>query len=258
MRNRFLAGVVAAFATVSAHAGEVCQGFGPQAPRDISLKGGRNAIVVPKAPDAAHLNLCNIHFHAAAEHKGPGFAVLAGKDVRSGFACNAAKALTAKEKAPIAHGACHGLQPGQTIEVHWVFTSCDAKPGKGLEACVSARCANPTLRVESQVFLLVNDRKVAQFTDFAYAGPPARGVHQPKALPAATGKPVVFTGSTTGPEFSEVTCSPMAATWSVRPSCQKLDIASLDHWCEKNVFEENHAHGVRPIVTTPELLSKID
>ncbi|MFX8354877.1 delta-class carbonic anhydrase, partial [Acinetobacter baumannii] len=91
---------------------------------------------------------CNIHFHSAAEHRGPGFTVMAGKDDTGGFACNDAKALSAAEKAPVAHGACHGLASGQTIEVHWVFSSCDVKPGKGLEACSSAQCASPVLRVE--------------------------------------------------------------------------------------------------------------
>ena len=43
----------------------------------------------------------------------------------------------------------------------------------------------------------------------------------------------------------------------VRPRCAKLDINSLSEWCKRNVFEEDHAHGVRKLVTNPKLLSKI-
>lgn len=84
------------------------------------------------------------------------------------------------------------------------------------------------------------------------------GVHQPKGLPADSGLPVVFRGSTTGPAFTQETCSPLQVTWSVRPDCAKLDIASLGRWCEPNAFGERHPHGVRRLVTAPELLSKIE
>ena len=84
------------------------------------------------------------------------------------------------------------------------------------------------------------------------------GLHQPKALPATTGKPVVFRGSTTGPSYSQEKCSPLQVTWSVRPACAKVDINSLNKWCESNVFKEDHAHGVRELVTSPELLAKIN
>ena len=45
---------------------------------------------------------------------------------------------------------------------------------------------------------------------------------------------------------------------SVRPRCAKLDIGSLGEWCKSNVFEEDHAHGVRELVTNPALLSEIE
>jgi hypothetical protein len=48
-------------------------------------------------------------------------------------------------------------------------------------------------------------------------------------------------------------------TWSVRPECAKLDIGSLHKWAsDGNVFKENHSHGVRQLVTAPELLSPIN
>ena len=45
----------------------------------------------------------------------------------------------------------------------------------------------------------------------------------------------------------------------MRPDCAKLDINSLHAWASGgNVFEEDYAHGVRPLVTEPELLVPID
>lgn len=85
------------------------------------------------------------------------------------------------------------------------------------------------------------------------------GLHQPLSLPGGTGTPVVFTGSTTGPKYTQSTCSPLQVSWSVRPTCAKLDISSLHAWAEKgNVFNETHSHGVRQLVTAPELLSPIE
>lgn len=245
------------FATQAASA-EVCQGYGPQTPRDISVKIGTNPRSFSVAPAASELNLCDIHFHTNAEHKGPGFKVFAGKGEHGGYQCNETSSLSAAELKAPEHGACHGVKPGDTIEVHWVHTSCEATPGNGLATCLTDACANPQLRVEAQTFLVVNDPKATNFADFTYGGNVVNGLHQAKALPSGTGDPVVFLGSTTGPKYTEAKCSPLQVTWSVRPSCTKIDIASLNKWCEGNVFKEDHAHGVRQLVTAPELLSEIE
>jgi hypothetical protein len=242
-----------------ASAADICRGYGPQTPRDIASIAGTNPRQFNAAPAAAKLNLCNIHMHAQAEHKGPGFSLFAGADEHGGYKCNATSSLTKAELADPAkdHGACHGIKPGDTIEVHWVHTSCDVTPGAGLGACLTAACANPQLRVETQVFLLVNDTTALNFADFAYGGNMAGGLHQAKALPTGTGAPVVFAGSTTGPSYSQAKCSPLQVTWSVRPQCAKMNIATVHDWCKGNVFKEDHAHGVRQLVTAPELLSPI-
>lgn len=236
---------------------DICQNYGPQTPRDITSKNGTNPRVFPIAPAPGKMNLCNIHFHTQAEHKGPGFKIFAGSGEHGGYKCNGSNKLTKAELKVPAHSACHGVKPGDTIEVHWVYSSCDVAPGKGLGACLSKQCANPTLRVETQVFLVVNDRKARDFGKYVYGGHKAHGLYQPKALPTGTGKPVTFLGSTTGPQYTEAKCSPLQVTWSVRPACAKIDIHSLDKWCEGNVFEEDHAHGIRQLVTAPALLSKI-
>ena len=142
--------------------------------------------------------------------------------------------------------------------MHWVHSSCDVTPGEGLGSCLSKKCANPQLRVETQVFLVVNDKNALNFANFAYAGNKKNGLHQAKDLPAGTGTPVVFTGSTTGSKYTQAICSPLQVTWSVRPRCAKIDVNSLYKWAKNgNVFKEDHSHGVRRLVTAPELLSPI-
>ena len=238
---------------------DICQGFGPQTPRDITQTAGSNTRGAPLVPDAGKLNLCNIHTHMQAEHKGPGFSVSAGSGPNGGWKCNETASLNAAvlEDSAKGHGAFHGVKPGDTIEVHWVYSSCDVKPGEGLAACSTSTCTNPQLRVEAQVFLVVNDPKALQFTDFDYSGRATGAVHQPKALPSGTGTPVIFAGSTTGDKYSQSTCSPLQVTWSVRPSCAKVDIGSLHKWAAGNAFKEQHSHGVRALVTAPELLAPI-
>ncbi len=264
--NRFakLAAVVAAYLTFSsaAHAGEekkegLCLDAGPQTPRDISSGYGLNSVEFPFAPPSSEMNLCNIHTHTQAEHKGPGFNI-AVNDGSAGFACNDTRDLTEAELAP-APGAYKGVKPGDTIEVHWVHTTCDATPGEGLGACVPEGCTDPLLRVETQVFLVVNDANALDFMNMAYQGNQVNGLHQPRSLPASTGTPVEFLGSTTGPSYTQAVCSPAQVTWSVRPQCEKLDINSLHRWAESgNAFKETKSHGVRKLVTAPELLSPID
>lgn len=251
----------------SSHGGDedICKGFGPQTPRDIDGLSGENDRIFSIAPSSEDMNLCNIHFHENAEHKAKDFSIFAGEGNHgydSGYKCNMSENLSAPELKPTKEKICKGkhgdLVPGDTIEVHWVFTSCDIEPGKGLGSCVSKSCANPNLRVETQVFTLVNDSSAQDFNTLTYDGNKVNGLHQPKALPAGTGKAVEFTGSTTGPSYSDSKCSPYQVSWAVRPKCAKLDINTVGKWCaDGNVFKEDHAHGVRKLVTDKKLLSEI-
>ncbi len=258
-----------AFASDSEHGHSesrpACIGFGPQAPRDIDILIGSNKQNAGKAPSSNKLNLCNIHFHKNAEHKSKAFAIYAGEGdghgLESGYQCGISKNLPAVELIATTEPICkseHGeLKPGDTIEVHWVHSSCDVRPGATLGACLSASCLNPDLRVEAQVFTLVNDPKAMNFKDMDYNDKLVNDYHQAKSLPSRTGRPVEFIGSTTGPKYTEQACSPLQVTWSVRPQCAKLDINSLGAWCKSNSFSEDHAHGVRKLVTNPKLLSTI-
>lgn len=244
----------------SAKAGPACEGYGPQTPRDIDGHKGTNPQLFSLAPKSKNINLCNIHFHNNAEHKAKDFAIYAGEGEHGhggGYQCKISKSLSQAELKKPKKNICKGLKPGDTIEVHWVHTSCQIKPGAGLGSCLSKKCANPDLRVETQVFTLVNDKSAMDFNDFAYEGNMVNGRHQAKSLPKGTGHANDFMGSTTGPKYTESTCSPLQVTWAVRPKCAKLDINSLGEWCENNEFSEDHAHGVRKLVTNPKLLSII-
>lgn len=241
-------------------AGPACTGFGPQTPRDIDGHHGTNKQLFSLAPKSKNMNLCNIHFHNNAEHKAKAFSIYAGEGEHGhggGYQCRISKHLSKAELKKPSQKICKGLKPGDTIEVHWVHSSCDIQPGAGLGSCLSKKCANPDLRVETQVFTLVNDKSAMNFNDFAYGGNMVKGRHQAKSLPKGTGNAVDFMGSTTGPKYTESTCSPLQVTWAVRPKCAKLDINSLGEWCKSNEFSEDHAHGVRKLVTNPKLLSII-
>ncbi|MCO7199624.1 delta-class carbonic anhydrase [Pseudoalteromonas sp. OANN1] len=233
-----------------------CESAGPQTPRDIDSLQGHNKRVFAMAPPKEKLNLCNIHFHKNAEHKAKDFSVVSNDPKYGGFRCNATASLTPAELAPVDDKVCNNVKPGDTIEVHWVHSSCDVKPGPTLGACLNDSCANPDLRVETQVFLVVNDENAQDFTELDYQGQ-VGGYHQAGALPSNTGTPVEFLGSTTGPSYNNQQCSPLQVSWSVRPSCAKVDINSLARWCKDNAFEEDHAHGIRKLVTDPQLLSPI-
>lgn len=245
---------------MTAHA-EVCEGFGPQSPRDIDRHFGQNAVNYGTAPQTEDMSLCNIHMHRNAEHRSSAYNVFAGhgdeKGIGGGYACQISKSLTKAELKKPRKNYCKGLNPGDTIEVHWVFTSCEAQPGPGLGACATPQCVNPTLRVEAQVYTLVNDPNATSFQDLALAKSRPGERSQPASLPTGTGEPVEYLGSTTGPKYTQSACSPYQVHWSVRPQCAKLDINSLSNWCADNVFEENAPHGVRKLVVHPDLLSPV-
>ena len=156
------------------------------------------------------------------------------------------------EVCPSKHG---GLQSGDTIEVHYVYSSARIKPGPTLGACLHDAIGNPQLRVEAQVYVLVNDSNAHDFRELA-RHEKRGGFHQALNIPSNTGTPVQFSGSTTGPGYNEKG-SPFQVTWSVRPRVAKVDIRSVGQWCKGNVFKEDHAHGVRNLVVNPELLSTI-
>lgn len=237
------------------------KGFGPQSPRDIDSNTGKNNVAFNVAPAYTEMNLCNIHFHKNAEHKGGEFTIYAGNGDGNGYQSGYKYSgkLSAAELKPVKGEVCPskhgGLVPGDTIEVHYVHSSAQIKPGPTLGSCLSDAIKNPQLRVETQVYVLVNDKKALDFGQLTKIGT-KNGMQQAMNIPNDTGKPVQYAGSTTGPGYNEKG-SPFQVTWSVRPKVTKVNIETVGEWCKGNVFEEDHAHGVRNLVTNPSLLSEI-
>lgn len=237
------------------------KGFGPQAPRNIDAVSGSNTVSFGEAPAHTAMNLCNIHFHKNAEHKGGEFTKYAGNGDGQGYysGFKYSGTLSSDELAPVDRNVCAskhgGLQSGDTIEVHYVHSSAQVNPGPTLGACLNEAIKNPQLRVETQVYVLVNDSNALDFTKLT-AHAEKNGFQQAVGIPSNTGKPVQYSGSTTGPGYNEQG-SPFQVTWNVRPKVAKVNISSVGEWCEGNVFNEDHAHGVRNLVENPKLLSKI-
>ncbi|UTW46095.1 hypothetical protein KFE80_04145 [bacterium SCSIO 12696] len=236
-------------------------GFGPQSPRDIDSSAGVNQRSFNTAPASSKMNLCNIHFHKNAEHKGGEFTHYAGNGDGKGYGSGYQYSghLSSAEKKPLKAAVCSGkyssLQSGDTIELHYVHSTAQVQPGPTLGACLSESIGNPQLRVEGQVFVLVNDKNALDFGQLTEHGV-RDGYHQALNIPTNTGTPVEYEGSTTGPSYNEKG-SPFQVSWSVRPKVAKVSIESVGQWCKGNVFNEDHAHGVRNLVTNPDLLSEI-
>ena len=237
------------------------KGFGPQAPRDLSLKAGSNKRASSTAPTSQNMNLCNIHFHNNAEHKGGEFTTFAGPGDGHGYQTGYKYSGTlsslesAPLKAPVCVGEHGGMQAGDTIELHYVHSSAQVVPGPTLNSCLSETDSNPQLRVEAQVFVLVNDSKAPSFDNFVKAGV-VNGYHQALNIPKDSGVPVTYLGSTTGPAYNDKG-SPLQVSWSVRPKVVKVDAESVGQWCKGNIFKEDHAHGVRTLIDNTMLLNEM-
>ena len=238
------------------------KGFGPQSPRDIDSSAGKNTRSFNAAPSYKKMNLCNIHFHKNAEHKGGEFSEYAGNGDGHGYLSGYKYTgkLSKSELKPVKHVVCPskhgGLQAGDTIEVHYVHSSAQIKPGPTLGACLSDSIKNPQLRVETQVYVLVNDKNALDFGKLTKHGK-KNGYYQALNIPANMGKPVQYSGSTTGPGYNEKG-SPFQVSWSVRPKVARVNIETVGNWCKGNIFNEDHAHGVRNLVVNSDLLSQID
>ena len=237
-------------------------GFGPQSPRDLNTLKGSNPRSFESAPAYTAMNLCNIHFHENAEHKGGNFTTYAGNGDGKGYGTGYKYdgTLSEAELAPLGRtvgGGKHGdLQPGDTIELHYVHTTAQITPGPTLGACLSDSIMNPQLRVETQVYVLVNDDSAADFVSLTEVGK-VNDLHQAVNIPTDTGPAIRYNGSTTGPSFNEKG-SPLQVSWSVRPQVKKVSITSVEAWLADNIFDEKYAHGVRNLVVNPDLISNIN
>lgn len=191
---------------------------GPQAPRDIDSRRGTNKTLFRTAFKTNKMNLCDIHYHWNAEHKSKAYSTFIGieNSEHSGWAIvePASTDPVYRIEHDIAHlldGDVHdiGVIVGDTIEVHFVHSSCDVKyeeldPANGLGNCATSVCANPQLRVIAQVFKVVDHD--ADITDLDH---PMK--HDDRR--------VVYTGSTTGAKHNNDHCSLFTITGHL--GCEK-------------------------------------
>ena len=236
--------------------------FGPQSPRDIDSIEGNNPISFGSAPDVTKMNLCNIHFHEGAEHKGGEFDKFAGHPNEKGYGGGFLYSgeLSEAELAPtdikVGDHKYDDLKPGDTIEIHYVYSTAPIEPGPTLGSCLSEANANPQLRVEAYVYVLVNDDSAADLRQLNKIEE-IEGYHQAVNMPDELGASVSYAGSTTGPGYN-AKASPFQVTWNVYPKVLKVSISSVAEWLKNNPFDEDHAHGVRNLVVNPDLLSPIN
>lgn len=148
------------------------------------------------------------------------------------------------------------LEPGDTIEIHFVRSSAEVIPGPTLGSCLSESIGNPQLRVETVVAVFVNDTTAANFTQMADVQQ-INGYYQAPNIPNNLGSAYKYAGSTTGPSYNETT-SPIQVSWSVRPLVVKMDINSVDAWLQDSRFDEKYAHAVRNLVVNPNLISPVN
>ena len=237
------------------------QGYGPHSPRDIDSQTGSNNRTFSTAPEFGKMSLCDIHFHKNAEHKGGNFTTYAGNGDGRGYGTGFKYdgSLSDAELAPIEGlvgvSGHDSLQSGDTIEIHFVYSTAKATIGPTLGTCLSEAIGNPQLRVEAVVAVLVNDGGES-LTDMARVET-SNDLNQAPNLPNDLGAPVVYAGSTTGPTYNEKG-SPFQVTWSVRPKTTKLNTSSVEAWLEDNPFGESFAHPVRNLVMDSDLLSEIN
>jgi hypothetical protein len=236
------------------------EGFGPLSPRDIDKAGGANGRDFEAAPNYRDMNLCNIHIHGAAAHKGSEFTTYAGNGDGRGYGTGFlySGTLTESELADVGirigkteQGA---LTSGDTIEVHYVHNTAKVVPGPTLGACLSESILNTQLRVEIQVCVQANDDSALDFIELTTFDN-VDEKYQALNIASNTGDAVQYAGSTTGPSYN-LKGSQWQVSWSVRAQVTKVNIKTVGQWLESNVFDKDRLHLVRNLIVNPDILSE--
>lgn len=102
-------------------------------------------------------------------------------------------------------------------------------------SCLSGAVTNPQSRVETQVYVLVNDDNALDSGKLTKRGK-KNNLHQALTIPSNTGAAVQYAGSTTGFGYNEKG-SPFQVAWSVRPNVSRVNIESVGKWCKKSCYQ---------------------
>jgi len=239
-----------------------CNKAEPQAPRDLTQPDGNftEGMKVPKSPtltpsQVLFLSLVNVHFHFGAEHKANAYmndSVIVDWDGNTkpepGYMCEAPQLNTTFK-----FQYCENVTVGYSYEVHYVHSSAgysaqhtaDASADNmddGLGGAANGRgLLNPTVAVEAQVFLIVDD-------DTTGVDDAPDLVHGWKHL--TDRKIAAYQGSTTGPSHDDSVCSPYAVSWHVDLDCHKVKASDFDKMCKamKDTYKMKYdlkPHGSR-------------
>jgi len=236
-------------------------GFGPQSPRDIDEVSGINGRVFETAPAYTEMNLCNIHIHESAEHKGGEFTTYRGNG--DGAGSSTGYVYSGEHHGCGARRHRHGdrcrrvRQPGSGRHDRGSLHALDSSGRHGPESrCLPQRVHRQPSTARGNAGVRAGLRR--DCTGFRRTDRICRseGFHQAINIPSDTGAPVQYAGSTTGPGYNGKG-SPLQVSWSVRPEVAKVNIRSVGTWIDDNVFDEGKAHGVRNLIVNPGLLSPI-
>lgn len=218
-----------------------CQEAGPQSPRDVTAGSTGQMTAGTPVDSVDNLVHVNTHFHLGAEHKSTGEY---DEPMNFGYSCKAAAAtLQPDHLKPYDFKYCHDVEVGQTYEFHWVYSSGGVELGEGLGGAFSTS-SEPTIVVQGQVFVVVNDVTGAFDQDLLHGG----------TFNKLGTDVAMYMGSTTGTKYNnDDSCSPYSINWHVDRKCQFVSAKSLDDVCRRkidmNMKGDIHPHGSREIVS---------
>lgn len=218
-----------------------CTEAGPQSPRDVTAGSTGKMTAGTPLDSVDGLVQVNTHFHLGSEHKSDGEY---DEPMNFGYSCKTSVAgLEPAHLKPYDFQYCHDLEVGQTYEFHWVYSSGGAEMGPGLGGAF-ATSSEPTIVVQGQVFVLVNDDTGAFDQDLL------TGVTFDKLSTDVA----MYMGSTTGTKYNNGdSCSPYSINWHVDRKCQFVSAKSFDNLCKRqidlNMKADTHPHGSREVVS---------
>jgi hypothetical protein len=233
-----------------------CSDAGTQSPADVSegaLASG--ASILPTNAilrNVSLMTLANVHYHSPAEHRSQGeFSTPNASE--SGFACDDASDATGTARVVATNGDdvsdaryafsfCQDVAVGDTIELHWVYSTGAARTGvsDGLSGAFATQ-NNPYVVVRAQVFKITNN--------------PSDDVADLLVSWNTTlvSDAVRYVGSTTGDKYDNVDrCSPFLVIWHVDRECHRVSARSLDEMCrvmkDNGLSDDLKAHAARQLV----------
>jgi len=260
----------------------------PQAGMDVTNDGVYGNVTTatdlfePILTDYADAGLCavNVHWHLGTEHRSEGQydedgsgpdadhrrkSRKASESARQGLQCHHYDEADAKFTTAYDWQYCHGMEVGQTYEIHWPHSAAGAcgtewqmqtpfYDGVFCTPGVISLGANPPFNVnekvgvQAQVFTVVNDDSGAYDNADLFSG-----AWQDDAHWADVAK---YIGSTTGTSRDNDICSYYSPiTWQVDRTCHMVSAASFDYMCKMmqdnagdDLSDDLEPHGSRELV----------